>query len=490
MLLDPSTPVLVGAAAVQQRDDEYTAAREPVALMTAAAERAAVDAGARALLDRVSSIRIPRGFWDYPDPGRIVAERLGIAHPHTQVTEIGVLQTTLFGLAADSIARGEDDVVLVCGAEARHRARQATRAGVVASMTSQGDVAPDSVLRPQHEIISDVEAGHGILMPVAHYAIMENSLRHADGQSLAAHRAEVAALWASFSRVAAGNPDAWSRNAVAADAIATPQGRNTMLAFPYTKLHNSQWNVDQGAALLLCSVSTARALGIEESRWIFPLAIADSNHMVPLSERAVMHRSPGFEQAGRVVLEHAETTIDDVRHLELYSCFPVAVRAQARALRVSADRALTVTGGMAFAGGPLNNFVLQAMAKMTSVLRADPGARGLVTAVSGMLTKQGVSLLSTRPPARPFRFFDVSDEARRATERVPASGTYSGPATVASYTVVHEVDGTRRGVLVCDTPDGTRAVTSTGDDALTDSMEREEWCGRPVRILADGVAPV
>jgi acetyl-CoA C-acetyltransferase len=96
-------------------------------------ERAAEDAGARALLARADSIRIPRGFWDYSDPARALAERFGCGSARTCVAEIGVLQTTLLGAAARDIAEGRADVVLVAGAEARHRAQRARQLGVGAA---------------------------------------------------------------------------------------------------------------------------------------------------------------------------------------------------------------------------------------------------------------------------------------------------------------------------------------------------------------------
>jgi len=432
---------------------------------------------------------VPRGFWDYPDPGRLLAAALGATRARTQVADIGVLQTTPFGQAAEAIARGGDEVVLICGGEARHRARQAKRAGREPAMTSQdASVVPDEVLRPEREIIAEAEIAHGLVMPVAQYALMENAVRFADGQTIAAHREAVARLWAGFSEVAAGNPDAWSRAAVAPATIASGGAANPMLAFPYGKLHTSQWNVDQAAALLLCSVETARALGVSADRWVFPVAVADSNHMLPVSERRALHRSPGFEAGGRALLAHAGIGIDDVEHLELYSCFPVAVRLQARALGIDESRPLTLTGGMPFAGGPLNNFMLQAMVKAAAVLRAAPDSRALVTAVSGMLTKQGLGLWSSAPPARPFRHLDVTAEVAAASPAVAAAPAHRGPATVASYTVLHDLDGSRRGVLVCDTPGGGRVVTSTREPELTESMEREEWCGRPVVLERDALA--
>ncbi len=480
--LDPRTPVLVGVGAVQQRLEDPRVAREPVELMIAALERAAADAGSDALLRRANSIRVPRGFWDYPDPGRIIAERFEARAARTQVAEIGVLQTTLFGHAAQAIAAGEEEVVLIAGGEAKYRSLRAQITGVPAPLAAQSSVEPDSVLRPAREIWSALEADLGLLMPVNQYSIMETALRHAEGLSVDAHRHEVARLWADFSRVAAENPSAWNREAISADDIAGTRGGNRMLAFPYTKRHNSQWNVDQAAGLICCSIAAARAAGVAESRWVFPLAVADSNHMVPLSKRAELHRSHGFRIAGQRALEVAGLGVAAVEHLELYSCFPVAVRVQVRELGIPAGRRLTVTGGMAFAGGPLNNFVLQAMVRMAEILRADPGSTGMVTAVSGMLTKQGVSLWSTRPPAQPFRFVDVTAEVARDMKTVEVVGEYVGRATVAGYTVLYEADAPVRAVMICDLPDGRRTLGATTDPQLAAAMTVREFCARSVRI--------
>lgn len=479
------TPVLVGAASVRQREDDPLRAREPLVLMGDALLRAAEDAGSRALLARADSIRVPRGFWDYADPGRALAERFGAARARSSVAEIGVLQTTLLGAAAQEIAEGRADVVLVAGGEARHRAQRAQQRGMEAPLTRQAaGVAPDEVLRPHAEILSPLEIQVGLQMPVAQYAVIENALRFAEKQTLDAHRDAVAALQARASAVAAANPDAWDRAPHAAAEIRGPAPGNRMLAFPYTKLHTSQWNVDQAAGLVLCSLATARALGLPQARFVYPLAVADANHMLPMAARPALHRVPGFAHAGRRALAHAGLPARELRHHELYSCFPVAVRTQTRELGIDETRPLSVTGGMTFAGGPLNNFVLQALVKMTERLRADPGGVGLVTAVSGILTKQGVSLWSTSPPERGFRYFDVTDEVAREQGPLPLVEAYDGPARVAGYTVLFEGERAVRAVFVCDTGDGRRTLAASDDPVLARLGTEQELCGREVRIAS------
>jgi acetyl-CoA C-acetyltransferase len=398
-----------------------------------------------------------------------------------------VLQTTLLGRAAAAIAEGRADVVLLAGGEAKHRQERAARSGGEAPLTRQAGVAPDEVLRPEGEILSPREVAAGLLMPVGGYAMIENALRAADRQPLDAHRRAVAELWARMSEIAAGNPDAWSRERVTADAIREPAGRNRMLAFPYTKLHNSQWNVDQAAGLVFCSLGTARALGLPRERFVFPLAVCDANHMLPLTERRLLHRSPGFARAGERALAAAGRRIEDVAHLELYSCFPSAVRVQARELGIDEGRALSVTGGMAFAGGPLNHFVLQALARMARVLRADPGSAGMLNAVSGVLLKQGVSLWSTDPAPGGFRFEDATAETAREVETVALVDGASGAGVVATYTVLFADGAPRRTVLLCDLGDRRRALATSPDPGLAEVAMREELCGRKVRLAGGSV---
>jgi acetyl-CoA C-acetyltransferase len=475
------TPVLVGIGAVTQREADPARAQEPVALMARALERAADDAGGRRWLERADAIAVPRGFWDYADPARLVAERVKCTRARTQLAEIGVLQTTLFARACRAIADGEAEVVLVTGGEAKHRSAVAERAGVDAPITGQSGAEPDEVWRPAGDILSPVELAAHLGMPVRQYAVIENALRHAEGRSLEVHRNEVASLWSEMSRVAAENPDAWTRDFVTVDQIRDVGASNRMLAFPYTKMHNSQWNVDQAAGLVFTSAALARREGVPESQWIHPRAVVESNYMLPLVHRAELHRCAAFRIAGRRAAELASLRLAQLAHLELYSCFPVAVRVQQRELGIPRQQSVTVTGGMAFAGGPLNNFVLQAAVRLAQRLREEPGGAGMLNAVSGMLTKQGVSLWSSSAgPA--FAAADVSAEAQRETRRVELAESFAGDARVAGYTVLYEGDRPAQTVLLCDTGDGKRTVAVGSDPALAQTAVSEEMIGREVRI--------
>lgn len=479
-------PVLAGCAAIQQRETDLARAQEPLALMVDAARAAGADSGAPGLLAAVERIYVPRGMWSYSDPGRLVARAIGAPAAVTVLAEIGILQQSLLGDACARIARGEIQCALVLGGEAKFRQLQASIQQQPAPETPQQD-PPDEVMQPEQELWLAAESRAGLGMPVGYYAIIESALRAARGESLDAHRDRLAQLYQRFSEIAAQNPQAWKRDVVPAAAIRAATGKNRMLAFPYTRAHNSEWNVDQAAALLLCSTALADAWGIPAAQRVYPLASTESNHMLCVAQRASLHRVPGTAIALQAGLAHLGRSAGSFGLLDLYSCFPAAVQVFADALAVAPDRDLTVTGGMAAAGGPLNNYVLQATVRMAQLLRqqAESDAAGIVSSVSGMLTKQAYGFWGKCPPTAPFVWLDVSAAVADAAPPVAVLDDYTGPATIAGYTVLYQGDAPSRAIVVADTPDGQRVVAFSEDSALMHAMMAEEYVGRVVAV-ADG----
>jgi len=192
---------------------------------------------------------------------------------------------------------------------------------------------------------------------------------------------------------------------------------------------------------------------------------------------------------GRAAAHHLGRPLTDVEHLELYSCFPAAVRVQQRELGLPLDRVPTVTGGMAFAGGPFNNFTFQATAAIVQHLRTNPGSLALVTTVSGLLTKPGLMVWSATPAPGPPLVADLGEDAAATTASVEVAGGFSGPARVASYTVTY--DGlTPDGVIaIADTPDGRRCIATAADADLAVAATTEELIGCTIDVRAGSFTP-
>jgi acetyl-CoA C-acetyltransferase len=480
-----NTPVLVGIGVATQREDDPARALEPLDLMLAAARNAGADASQDAvkLLAGVGRIGVPKGRWRYQNPGGEIARAIGAGRATSLLATVGVLQQTLIGDACRAIADGEVDTALVVGGDAGYRILRAQIAGVRAEERQQDD-EPDELLSPKDELRHPAELRAGMKMPVGLYAIMESAYRAERGWSVDDHRDRLAAMYSRFSAIAAANPHAWNRKHIDAQTIRDASERNAMQAFPYTKLHCSTWNVDQAGALLFCSAKRADELGIGRDRRIYPRASTESNYMTQVSTRPSLAACPGAGIAGRAALEASGLAIADIDLVELYTCFPVAVETYAAELGLPLTRDLTVTGSMAFAGGPYNNYVIQATCRMAELLREGRGRHGLVSSVSGVLTKQGFGLWSTEPSRNGFVLRDVSDDVARAigARRVVDSAT--GRATIAGYTVVHERGKPPRGVAIVDV-DGARAVVQSEDPALVARMESTELCGASVQLGAE-----
>src|SRR6202011_1124083 len=107
-----------------------------------------------------------------------------------------------------------------------------------------------------------------------------------------------------------------------------------------------------------------------------------------------------------------------------------ALQLHAKALGLpSALPAPSITGGMRYAGGPFNNYVLHATAQLALALR-QTGKTGLISSVSGVLTKQAFSVWSAAPPRDKFRSIDVSGAALSACRPPPRAGNTGGRAAI------------------------------------------------------------
>jgi acetyl-CoA C-acetyltransferase len=456
-----------------------------VELMTRAVLAAGSDAGAPTMLAAIDRIAVPQGSWSYPDPARLVADGVGARSARTHLFELGIPQQAAINDVLTAIAAGRSEVAVVVGGEARRWERD--RAGVDGdeAEADSAAIAPDVVHRRLGPLLEPVEVAHRLWEPVQQYAMIESALRSAEGQTLHDHRAEMAGLWARFNLVAQDNPAAAFPAPLNATQIDTPSPSNRPLSFPYNKWHVTQWTVNQAAALLLCSVEAAARSGVPTDRWVFPLVGVESSHAVSLLRRKEPHAWPAMGTLARAAAARIGRPVADTEIQEVYSCFPAAVRIQQRELGLDRVAPPTVTGGMTFAGGPFNNFVLQAMVAVIERIRADPGALGMVTTVSGLLTKPGIGIWSSRPDGQPPLVADLADQAEAVTDLVDVVEEldgYTGEATVVTYTVTFDSMDPDRTLVLCDTVDGRRCVAISTDTRLAAHGIGNELIGCRVRV--------
>ena len=435
------------------------------------------------------AVRVVWGIWPYADPGRLVAERIGVPDAHTSLTTSGGNQ--VYDLVIDTavqIGRGDLDVAVLAAGESLRTRRSDRRRGTRTDYLAERDgAAPDDVVGKERPMFADVESDIGLDVVARFYAMAETALRHRLGEDIDGHRRRIAELWARASDVAAANPDAWSREPLSAEQIASVSASNRPVASPYPKLMTSNLNVDQGGAVVMCSVAAAEAAGVPRDRWVFPWSgVGAADHWYA-TNRWTFDQSPAMRMSGSRTLELAGVGHDDCELIDLYSCFPVAVQVAQRELGIAPDRPFTITGGLTFAAGPLNCYCMLPLTRAVDLLRETPDQRAFLTGNGGVFTKHSSLVLSGEPSATGFR----TDDIQGAVDELPSRPSPTEPATDAvleTYTVTFDRDlRPERAILACLDADGRRHWAESADEPTMSALLDADCCDRKV-VVDDGFA--
>ena len=488
-------PVLVGCGQITQREADPGQALAPIDLTAAAARQAADDSGAGAqLLAALDTIVVLRSFSDtswrfacpfgrYTNPPKSLAARLGVetarrlvyTHPGGNMPQW--LVTQLF----QEVVRGEVGAALIAGGEALATQKAAQRAGLELDWAEDPGGAPET-WGVDKRGWNDVEDRHRMAGAIFAYPLFENAIRGNLGRSIPEHLLQTGKLFARFAAVAANNPLADRRSGYSAEEIGTVGPNNPYIGFPYTKLMNANAFIDQSAAIILTSVAKAKALGIPESKWVYLHGCADAYDHWYISDRHNLHSSPAMRVVAEETFEMADTSLDKIEFIDLYSCFPSAVQIACQEMGIPLDdaRGLTVTGGLPYFGGPGNNYVTHAIAEMMTRVRSQPGAKGLVTANGNYVTKQSAGIYSVDPPIKPFAPKDPAtyQQAINSSVGPTVSEVAGGKAHIETYTVMHDRKGPTYAILFGRLEDGSRFIANTPDDGnLLADMTAQDYLG-------------
>lgn len=485
--LPGSTPVLVGAGQVVERDASDAS---PMLLAGRAAVQAVTDCGVADIVNAIDTICVTRLFsdtgklwaceWGRSDnPPQSVAQQLGASPRHRIYSGVGgdQPQSLLIEFARD-IANGDRDVVLLSGAEALKNQRHATRNQRELNW-NESFSEPLEDRGPGHSTATQQELNNGLHNVAYYYSLIEQAQRHKSGRSIDQHQTYIARLLASFSAVAADNPYAqFNSGLTAAEILSAPA-----MTHLYTKRMIAQDGVNQGAALLLCSIAAAREMGIDESKWVFPHGMASGGEP-EVSRRPDLARSPIAERVADRALDMAGLSVDRIDSIDIYSCFPCAVTAVASHLDLPLDgsRALTTTGGLPYFGGAGNNYSMHALAEAVYKSRQSAGSFHMVTANGGMLSKHATGIYSCQPASVDWHSRDtkVVVEANGALDicENPVAGK------IVSYTVHFDPKGKSHAIVLADTPTGERfvAVSPKHESATAQQILDNDPTGKAIRV--------
>jgi acetyl-CoA C-acetyltransferase len=484
--VDPRTPCIIGVATRTWHPDEVgpDGAPEPLEMWAHVANAAARDSGGRSVLQAVDDLNIVYcQTCQYDDPPARLAQRLSIEPTNQFYSGIGgTTSQQLVAKAGASIFSGDRDVVLVTSAEALATQRRAKQ---------QGERLPYSFRPaerrpyPWEAPLHPAEVAHDVFQAWLTFAVFDNARRAHLGVGLADYRHGIGELMAPLTEIAAANPDAWFPIARTVDEIVDARADNRMVGYPYTKYMVAIMDVDMAAAVIVASHERADALGVPQDQRVYLRGWSYATDPVYVAEHRDMWCSPAMRAGATEALRCAGVHVDDVAHLDLYSCFASSIHFACDALGITpADtRPLSVTGALPYHGGPGSGYMTHSIAQMTRVLRADAGSTGLVSGVGMNMTKHAFGVYSTEPAPV------VEPDGERVQHALDAAGTVEiaetcdGEGDVAAYSVVHGRDGAPEwALLICDVADGVRAYARSTDSELLATAESEEFVGRRVRL--------
>ena len=477
--------VVIGVSAIQQKGN-FENLDEALFLMDQAVKEALSDSGNKSIKDHINEIRIPKGFWRYRDPGKWIAKNNDFKTiPTTYVTKIGVLQQNLINEACLKIENGEINASIILGGEARYKQLRSVIEKKEYFETKL-DENPDFYIKAKEDLYGDEELEELGAMAVGYYATMETALRKNDDENIEEHQNNIASMYEEFSKVASNNEDAWLDHPYSKKEILETSKKNKMLAYPYNKLHCTSWNVNQSAALIICSEELANKLEIDNKKRVYPISSSENNHMIAIQQRPKLYESLGMIYAAKSINKMMEQLDIRLDAYDLYSCFPAAVKMFSKSLELGSDIPKTITGSMPYAGGPLNSFVIHSTVKMIQKIRALEARHGLVTGVSGMMTKQSFCVWGKEYQEQ-FIFDDVTERAKLDENPIELSNIAEGEGEIIGYTIIEGSEHASKAVLYLDDEKKHRKVVSSFDKNFINLLMEEEWVGKKVKFK-DGQA--
>jgi acetyl-CoA C-acetyltransferase len=153
-------------------------------------------------------------------------------------------------------------------------------------------------------------------------------------------------------------------------------------------------------------------------------------------------------------------------------------------LGIQPDRTTTTTGGLSFFGGPMNSYVIHAIASTVDAVRSS-GEYGFIHANGGYATKHACAVYSNRPPEGHFQRRNVQKEINTHPQREVAINP-EGKSTIESYTVLYDRQGANKALVTSLMEDGKRALASTSDAETMESMIGEEYVGKTLEFTGSG----
>ena len=118
---------------------------------------------------------------------------------------------------------------------------------------------------------------------------------------------------------------------------------------------------------------------------------------------------------------------------------------------------------------------------MIRKIRSEENKCGIVTGISGMMTKQSFDLWWKRNLIN-YSFKDVSEEAENHEVPYKISSETSGEGNIIGYTIIKNEESVKKAVIYIQNIKNDRNIITTKDSEVIKSMETSEWVGKWIKF--------
>ena len=449
--ISDTTPIIIGVGQITEAvPEDLLTGSSHADLAAKAALEAIKDTGVESLVSQIDVVAGVKTFSDSSPMHQVktgktknfprsIVKRIGADPAYAIYDSVGGdSPQKLVAEMAQKLAAGQHTIALLAGGEALANVKASKKQKVELDWSEEIIGQLEDRGRLGKHIITAEETKHRVIMPMQFYALMENALRAELKQDQKIYNQEIGKDLSALSEVAAQNPYAVDQQQYAPSDITDVTDRNPLIVAPYTKKMIAKDRVNQGAAVLMTTVGKAKELGIDESKWVYLHGSSYVSEDV-LLRRASIGQSMAMEKAIQGAITSCGLSPSAIKHLDMYSCFPIVVREAKRILQLGKEdkRPLTVTGGLPFFGGPGNNYAMHAIATMMEKLRVDRDAYGLVYANGGWMSKHAVGIYSATAPTKSWEPSNSEDLQKEVDEQqhLEICRRPNGGAILESYTI-------------------------------------------------------
>lgn len=468
----------------------------PLELFSLTARKALADTQIENLhkhIDYVGTVRLSVDYptatnqdsFGYKNISHSIANNLNIRAKEFVYTSMGGnAPQVLIEDAAKNILSGNINCALLSGGETLKTMIDILKSGENLDWYDDPKTRPREI--GENELgFNEYEKNHKMDLPTNVYPLFAQAIRKEQKKTVGEHLRDCAHLFSKFSKIAADNPYSWFQTYRSPEDISEVSQSNRYVGYPYTKYLNSVIRVNMGSSLVLTSYGYAKELGIPENKCVFLTGLSIANDVWNVSERPSFTDSPAIKFCVSNVFNQSNTSLEDYKYFDIYSCFPSAVQVAMKEIGINDDfeRPLTVTGGLPYFGGPGNSYTIMSTSEMVRKLRSDPG-KGLLTANSWFLTKHAAMTLSSSKPEERLSL-EKSNSIQNEINSTKIKNLVkqaNGDGKIDTYTIINGRKKLECAIIIGTLENGSRFLANSSDDQDLASILDKDLLDLPVKV--------